>query len=743
VNREVALKQLRAEFSTDKDRRAGFVFEAEITGNLEHPGVVPIYGRGLYADGRPYYAMRFIRGDTLKRAVDRFHKAGTKRKGQGTRRREFQNLMRRFLVVCDTMTYVHNRGVIHRDLKPRNILLGSYGETLVVDWGMAKVVGHSEAVEPSDQTLRPPSSSEIQLTSPGHIKGTPAYMSPEQARGEVDRLGPASDIYSLGATLYYMLTARSPFKDESVGEVLRQVERGDFAPPREVEPGVDRALNAICLKAMSLEPKNRYATPRALADDLELWLADQPVSAYPEPLPARVMRWLRRRRQLVATAATLVLFSLVGLILYNRGLSRENARVSQQLRAIRNPVRQLVQVAAKELASIPQTGELRRTIGVYTLECYDALREQFPDDLDLQYESVRVCSVLSGIGMISGEYREPLELVNKGIKVLERLETIPEWRLKARQALAKLRIQRGELQFMSGKTAEAEIDAKSALAYIEKAANDSNKDTYRVVKASALINLCEIRLLSGRAEAAVDAADGALTLLKQLQSADDYLWLSALATKDRGAALRDRGIAKNSPEDAKAAISDVKNALAIARRIPAEGEEEADAQFQVASTINTLAKFHEDDPPPLAESLKLYDEAVTMLQSLTNRFSTYTFLREELVVALNGHCRVQLAEKRDAEALKDNVAAIQQLVILQQAAPDNPHYLSLHAEAKIAEAELSRRAGRGEERLETLRHARELLRRAADLDSMRSDDKARLEKLDAEIEALTGAGRNR
>ena len=153
---------------------------------------MPVYGKGEYADGRPYYAMRFIRGDNLKVAVDRFHKDPTLKSDSGARHREFQKLLRRFLVVCETMAYAHSRGIIHRDLKPSNILLGPYGETLVVDWGLAKVVGRGETVELSDTTLRPPSASDVQPTVAGSRVGTAGYMSPEQARGEIERIGTAS-----------------------------------------------------------------------------------------------------------------------------------------------------------------------------------------------------------------------------------------------------------------------------------------------------------------------------------------------------------------------------------------------------------------------------------------------------------------------------------------------------------------------------------------------------------------------
>ena len=138
-------------------------------------------------------------------------------------------------------------------------------------------------------------------------------MSPEQARGDLDRLGPRSDVYSLGATLYCLLTGRPPFESEDLGEVLRKVQQGDFPPPRQVDPSLDRALEAICLKAMAAKPEDRYLTCRALADDVERWTADEPVDAWREPLTRRARRWARRNRTAVSVAAASVLMAVVGL----------------------------------------------------------------------------------------------------------------------------------------------------------------------------------------------------------------------------------------------------------------------------------------------------------------------------------------------------------------------------------------------------------------------------------------------
>ncbi len=201
LHRIVALKRIKLDHATDKDKRARFVVEAEITGRLEHPGIVPVYGLGTYDDGRPFYAMRFIRGDNLKAAIEQFHKAEDKGRDPGERTLALLKLLRRFLDVCNAIDYAHSRGVLHRDLKPGNIMLGKFGETLVVDWGLAKSVGRPEAAPASatmdDRTLVPQSGSDLRGTELGARLGTPAYMSPEQAAGRIADLGPASDVYSL------------------------------------------------------------------------------------------------------------------------------------------------------------------------------------------------------------------------------------------------------------------------------------------------------------------------------------------------------------------------------------------------------------------------------------------------------------------------------------------------------------------------------------------------------------------
>jgi serine/threonine protein kinase len=338
LHREVALKEIQNRHADNPDSRSRFLREAEITGGLEHPGIVPVYGLGQYADGRPFYAMRFIKGDSLQDAIEKYHKGEPGGSATGDRLLEFRKLLGRFIDVCQAMQYAHDRGVLHRDLKPGNIMLGKYGETLVVDWGLAKpgVRGagsggreaESQARE-SEAPLMPASASGSAETVAGTAVGTPAYMSPEQAAGRLDLLGPASDVYSLGATLYTLLTGKPSVVEKDGAIVLKKVQRGDaaFAEPGASATGLPGPLVAVCRKAMALQPADRYATPLALAGDLEHWLADEPVSAAPEPAIVRARRWMRKHPGRVSGIAAAVVVGVVSLGAATLALGAKNAEL--------------------------------------------------------------------------------------------------------------------------------------------------------------------------------------------------------------------------------------------------------------------------------------------------------------------------------------------------------------------------------------------------------------------------------
>ena len=230
--------------------------------------------------------------------------------------------------------------MLHRDLKPSNIMLGAFGEAVVVDWGLAKWIDTAAPVVEDAEYPRGPSHQiETLVSGPGMASGTPAYMSPEQADGDLGALGPASDVYSLGATLYAILSGKAPFDGESIHSVLRKVKEGRFPPPRVVNPSVPRGLEAVCLKAMALQPRNRYPSARALADDVEAWMADEPMSALHESWVTRSARWARRHRAWVGSAVVSLLMvsliSLAAVLKIDDSLLKERAAVMRSDDALR------------------------------------------------------------------------------------------------------------------------------------------------------------------------------------------------------------------------------------------------------------------------------------------------------------------------------------------------------------------------------------------------------------------------
>ena len=392
LHREVALKLIQEQHASDHGSCTRFQFEAEITGRLEHPGVIPVYGLGVDERGRPYYAMRFVRGESLKESITRFHREDGPAREAGERSLAFRELLGRFVDVCNTMAYAHGRGILHRDLKPANVMLGQYGETLVVDWGLAKAAGRPAGELPTgDRSLGPLRASNGGSTEPGSWLGTPSYMSPEQAAGQIDQLGPASDVYSLGATLYNLLTGKLAFDGKDVFTLLGKVRAGDFPPPRSVDPTIDPALESVCLKAMALAPGNRYASCRALADDLKRWAADEPVSSWREPLGRRGRRWAKRNRTAVTTAVVALVVGVVGLgavagvqVRSNDRLRRSNDETNSALAATKK-------AQAETQSALAQSEESRQQAEAVSTFLVQAFRSPDPSQDGRQ---VKVADVL-------------------------------------------------------------------------------------------------------------------------------------------------------------------------------------------------------------------------------------------------------------------------------------------------------------------------------------------------------------
>jgi serine/threonine-protein kinase len=281
LNRVVALKMMHADVlghSAEGVRR--FHWEAQAAARLAHPNIVPIYERGDH-EGQPYFAMPFVAGGSLAKHLERYTADP----------RAAAVLVQK---VARAVQHAHDKGILHRDLKPSNVLLDERGEPLVSDFGLAKL-----------------QDADMDLTSPGSVVGTPAYMAPEQAAGRADLVGAATDVWALGVMLFELLTARRPFPGPRRGDVLYQIRAADPPRPRALRPGLDRNLETITLKCLEKEPARRYPSAGALADDLGCWLRGEPIRARPQRWPARVLRAARRRPTLLTAAAITAAFAVV------------------------------------------------------------------------------------------------------------------------------------------------------------------------------------------------------------------------------------------------------------------------------------------------------------------------------------------------------------------------------------------------------------------------------------------------
>jgi serine/threonine-protein kinase len=388
LDRDVALKELRPEREDQPAIRARFLEEGRVTGQLEHPGIVPVYELARDPEGgRPFYTMRFIRGRTLQEAAQSYHKKRASRQAGSL---ELRELLTSFVALCNAVAYAHSRGVIHRDLKPQNVILGDFGEVMVVDWGLAKRLDKAEAAQDGSGAADTP----IGLTMQGQVLGTPSYMSPEQAKGRLDQVDQLSDVYGLGAVLYEVLTGQPPFQGKDTQSVIHQVIHETVPPPRQIVAATSRAIEAICMKALGKRREDRYASALDLARDVEHFLADEPVSALPESLVLRARRWIGRHRSLATTAAGTVSvmaisFGIATLLLSaasdRERRARERAEANLHL-AINAVDRGFIRVSEAPELKEHAFEELRRELLREAKDFYEQFVQQQADDPGLQFQ---------------------------------------------------------------------------------------------------------------------------------------------------------------------------------------------------------------------------------------------------------------------------------------------------------------------------------------------------------------------
>lgn len=632
LGREVALKEIKESFADHAESRRRFLIEAEITGCLEHPGIVPVYGLGQYADGRPFYAMRFIRGESLQNAIDRFQADKELDLNPHRRELELRKLLRRLIDVCNAMEYAHSRGVLHRDLKPDNVMLGKYGETLVVDWGLAKADDQIEITNRNEPPLKLLSGGGTSSTQMGACLGTPAFMSPEQASGRLDLMRATSDIYSLGATLYAILTGRAPITEGNLENVLRQVRSGEFQRPRAHDTRIEKPLEAICLKAMALKPEDRYESAAGFAADLERWLADEPVSACVEPVMKRVARWSRHHRALVSSiiactiASILILsVSLVFLVSANNAeriarnvADSERQRAESNLTVAKQAVStMLTEVGREELAQFPQMEQTRQKLLARARSFYDEFLKQRPTDESLRFEWAIALRNLAEIDRLVDNHQQAEDRYLQSIAEL--------------QALAKAQ---------------------------------PSTDSYRRQLASVLNDIGRL-VQSRNAGRAEDFFDQAIDLQQSLMQDEPGPELSqelARSFYNRGLVRAEQGNRDTARSDVNAAIEGLKNILK-----ESESPDPSVTQ-ELARCYNNLGNIFQTSGDRTA-ARRQFTNAIELLDEKIKKQPGDRDIVKELAIFQNNFANMLRADGELATADVASMQAIQKLASLAEPIP--------------------------------------------------------------------------
>jgi tetratricopeptide (TPR) repeat protein len=707
LRREVALKFIRP--GREQAARRRFVREAEITGRLEHPGIVPVYGLLDGPADRPCYAMRFIRGESLADAVERFH-AGPRDTGS------LRRLLTPFVTVCQVIAYAHSKGVIHRDIKPANVMLGPFGETYVVDWGLATNLSSGTPAAPVQSDTPDPSSPiDSDATQTGSLVGTPAYMSPEQAAGEWARVGPAADVFSLGATLYAILTGRPPYQGGVVLTVIEDAQVARYPKPRSIRPDVPPALEAVCVKAMAKEPAERYPSAAALAADIDRWLADEPVTARRELWSVRAWRWVRRHRTSVTGAAALLLTAVIALAIGLVVVGREQRRTEER-RLDAEAARRLADDSARSAAEQrflaletlktvitdiqgqtrgrPEMQELQKKL-LFTAQ---KGLERVARSADASTEADRAkADVYLQLGDVYAQYPSAggvaaaVEQFDRALTVARRLVAADPGDQDSQFLLVKCLSRTGLGALDHGQLAAAEQAFVEEVATSRLLAAAKPNDPVRAGNmGNALGRLGEVYRNQGRHADAVKTVGEKMTIYQRLarEQPDELAWRDGLA--DSSNHLANLHIADGRPRDALVVLKDAIALYDRGSKTPRTPD--APLTRNMASALQTAASAFLDARMP-EQALEYYPRAIRVFADLERADPAGTMARSDLAWARAGYGQACWLNGRIDDALTALRPARDAFVKLSSAEPGTLDHWNGLANARIILMDIAHQRG--------------------------------------------------
>lgn len=660
LEREVAVKRLGGSVKVSAEARQRFLHEAKITSQLQHPGIVPVHelGGGESDAGEAFYVMKLLEGDTLRHEIRLTHKRmrASGRLSAAQVHDAILPLLHRFIDVCHAIAYAHQRGIIHRDLKPANVMIGGFGETIVVDWGLAKQVDCSDTdsdeetfvtpvrdvadierdLDRSSPLSNPGSRNSSVQTCQGSIIGTPAYMSPEQARGDADASLPQADLYSLGVILHEILVGQHPFKGLNVETVLQRVRDSQWQPPRSVNALVPRPLSAISCRAMEADPKRRYQSAQELADEVQRYIVGDAVQADHETVLDRVARWCRRHRTLATTSFAVVMVALVAAVCiamvvhHAHGVEREARQAAQEAQS--DAMQRLTQTReAADAWLIDLSGALQFYPGL------QPIREKLIEDAIKEYQvladSTRMdVSILANLQHADPLWRKQVELHQQ--RVLERIQC--ECRL-------------GDLYRLAGQGEKAEQHYSAAhldsTSLMDEAlsASESFQHLVRCEQVNARIGNLLLNLkgasASTRSQYQSDASELENWLVANESNAGSKTWCKTASCLSR------LTFAWANPSKASQALPGLETSLLWANKLYAQRGSDADGRW--VQTVATLRAQRLADAGFFSESRSVWQELITHLQSLCDRYPDRIDYRQSLADA-----RLQLAKVIDMSAME-------------------------------------------------------------------------------------------